>query len=67
VLLSASYDFFENSRFSIPVELGYRLPLHKRYRYSDGFVSIDDGTVFFERIEKSGEGRFLQVGLKYKF
>lgn len=65
LLLGGSYDVFGKQRISIPISFGYRIPVFRRYQYSDGFVSIDDGPVVFERVEKTGRGRYLTIGVKY--
>jgi hypothetical protein len=67
LLLGGTYDIRGNHRISIPISFGYRIPIFRRYQFSDGLVSLDDGPVFFERIEKSGAGRYLQAGLTFRF
>ncbi len=67
LLLGGTYDIRGNHRISIPISFGYRIPIFRRYQYSDGFVSIDDGPITFERVEKSGTGRYFQAGLMFRF
>lgn|GEM_PF-5944065 len=67
LILGGSYDLFGGNRLSIPISFGYRIPVFRRYQYSDGFVSVHDAPVTFQRVEKTGAGRHLQIGVTYRF